>query len=816
MPTSPLYVGIDLGTTNSTAAVFNGETVAPVRNTAGALLTPSVVRIDRRGNVMVGAKARRFAESDPRNAHAEFKRLMGTGHRFTFSAAQTVKSPEELSSLILHSLRSDIEAQTGVAPTRAVISVPALFELPQIQATSEAARLAGYEQIEMIQEPVASALAAGWQREDSGLWLVYDLGGGTFDVSLLETQDGLLRVAAHDGDNFLGGRDFDARVVDWMVTSIQEGGGPKLDRRNPEHLATFRRLRLLAEEAKIELTRSHSASIYCPNLEHEGEPVDVDLELTREELEKLIRPLIERTLDVCQRLVTSKGLTPRDLSRIVLVGGPTVIPSLRQLVDEGLGAPLATDVDPMVVVAQGAALFAAASGLDARPKQTPVRPASGPHLWLQHPAMTSDMTPFVVGKVVDAPSAVDSLILSRDDGAWQSPEQVPDSDGNFATMVSLRPRASNTFEIHARVRGDLVATQPANLTIIHGVALSEPPLSRSIGIALADDRVQVYAERGTPLPLRRTFTHRTVEAVVPGFTDYALRVPIVQGEFPWAHLCRLVGVLEIPSAALEAPLPVDAAIEVTLEVDRGGQLRAQAHVPQLQQVFDQVADLLIAGTTPAELEHTTATAAQRAAELRRRAFAESDIHTITQLADVDRLMAEATSSIDAAHGGDADAAQRARRLLLDVAAILDEAETARAWPELVARVEADRAGALGWIGDTGTPQEQQSAARTCSALDRALAARNASEVERQLRILKHLADSAYFRHPSCWRWEFTALASRVSEATNLPKAQNLVLRGQRALGRGDDKELERIVRELYPLLPPDVRVRQLGHHSGVR
>src|SRR5215510_4711412 len=191
MAETPLYVGIDLGTTNSAAAVFDGERVNVVRNAQGATVTPSVVRLDKQGRVTVGTRARRFLEQDPTNTAAEFKRLMGTGKPIEFPAAATARTPEQLSAEILKALRQDIADQLGVPIERAVISVPA--------------------RVELLQEPIASALAAGWRADDdgSGTWLVFDLGGGTFDASLLETRDGLLRVVGHDGDNFLGGRDFD-------------------------------------------------------------------------------------------------------------------------------------------------------------------------------------------------------------------------------------------------------------------------------------------------------------------------------------------------------------------------------------------------------------------------------------------------------------------------------------------------------------------------------------------------------------------------------------------------------------------------------
>ncbi|MCA9677754.1 MAG: Hsp70 family protein, partial [Myxococcales bacterium] len=232
---NPLYAGFDLGTSNSAAAVFDGEQVTVIRNAQGGTITPSVVRIDRTGRATVGTRARRFLEQDGANTATEFKRLMGTGKTIRFPAAGVDKRPEELAAEVLKALRADLADQLGVAVDRAVISVPALFELPQSAATSDAARLAGFERVELLQEPIASALAAGWRADDDGAgsWLVYDLGGGTFDVSLLETRDGLLRVVGHEGDNFLGGRDFDWAITEHVAARLADGGAPRLERGDP-------------------------------------------------------------------------------------------------------------------------------------------------------------------------------------------------------------------------------------------------------------------------------------------------------------------------------------------------------------------------------------------------------------------------------------------------------------------------------------------------------------------------------------------------------------------------------------------------------
>ena len=293
MSKRPFYLGIDLGTTNSAAAVFDGERITVVRNAQGGLLTPSIVRLDGKGTATVGARAARFLDSDPRNTRSEFKRLMGTATALDFPAAKAGRLPEELAAEVLRSLRNDVKEQLGVLPEQAVISVPALFELPQSSATTKAAQLAGFTRVELIQEPIASALAAGWTAsEGTGYWLVYDLGGGTFDASLLETRDGLLRVVGHDGDNFLGGRDFDWAIVDWAIGELNRQHGLNVSRAEPRYAAAMRKLKLAAEEAKIELTRAETTELFVSELlEHDGAPLDLQLTLGRAQLDLWSRGL---------------------------------------------------------------------------------------------------------------------------------------------------------------------------------------------------------------------------------------------------------------------------------------------------------------------------------------------------------------------------------------------------------------------------------------------------------------------------------------------------------------------------------------------
>ena len=819
MSTAPLYVGIDLGTTNSTAAVFDGEKVTLVRNAQGSPITPSVVRYDGRGNVTVGARARRFLDSDPDNTRSEFKRLMGTAQTIRFAASGLERRPEELAAEVLRSLRADMHDQFGVTPARAVISVPALFELPQSSATSEAARLAGFERVELLQEPIASALAAGWTIEDSaGAWLVYDLGGGTFDVSLLETRDGLLRVVGHDGDNFLGGRDFDWAIVEWALQQAARDG-IKLSRSNPEHAGVLRKVKLAAEEAKIELSRVAEASITVPGLVVDGKPFDLDVALDRTTLERLCAPAVDRSIAVCRRLLQAHGVADGGLTRVVLVGGPSVMPVVRRLVSHALGVPPAEGLDPMTLVAQGASIYAATAGLEARPSA--VEPVRGAKIWLQYPAMSSDLTPHVVGRLVERTGPVNSMPteirLARGDGLWDSPWTAFDEEGAFVVPVSLLPRKPNVFRLEAKnLQGDAVAVDPPTLTIVQGLTISDPPLSRTIGVALASNDVRVYFERGAPLPARRTFTLHTVDSVAKGALGSVIKIPIVQGEYEQAHLCRLVGALEVGGTALKQTLPSGSEVELTIELDRGGRMSARALIPAIGQVFEHVAHLLVPEADPEVLASTVAAIRGRLGELRTDAFRRGARESIDRLGKVEQALEEAGRDIEAARGGDTDAAQKARRALIEVDASIESVELDRRWPELDREAREALIWATAWIQEYGQAHEQSLFQETARAVEKARQSRDALELQRQLRLLRRLGSSAYGRHPDAWKHRFEDAAADVGNATDVARAQALVKEGREALAKGDNEALRRVTQKLWQLLPTAAEDRRKGHDSGVR
>ena len=424
----------------------------------------------------------------------------------------------------------------------------------------------------------------------------------------------------------------------------------------------------------------------------------------------------------------------------------------------------------------------------------------------------------MVGRAVEAPGQkITHVTLERGDGQYRSAEVALDANGYFVLSAELLPRRANLFRLHARTEsGAPIDVRPATITIVQGLTIADPPLSRSIGVALASDRVRTYFERGAPLPARRTFTHQTVEAVAMGVRESVIKIPIVQGEFAAAHLCRVVGALDISGHALTATLPSGSTIEVTLELGRGGELAARAFIPSTNQVFEDVAHLLVPDAPVEALTVLLKELTRRLTAARQIAFRGGQRETLAKLQGLENAIAQAATEIEAGRGGDADAAQKARRSLIEIDATLDGVEALTRWPELLARHQHTLTWSGGWVARYGTPSERTMFDSIAAAAERAAKASEALELERQIELLAQLGNTAYYRDDSSWAHALNNAASRVSEATDLPRAELLAREGRAALESGNQELLRAKVRELWRLLPDDVEDRMLGHNSGVR
>lgn len=351
-------IGIDLGTTNSVVAVMEGGEPVVISNTEGSRLTPSVVGFSKTGERLIGQLAKRQAVSNPARTIVSIKRHMGeTGYKVKIDDKEY--TPQEISAMILQKLKADAEAYLGESVTEAVITCPAYFTDSQRQATKDAGAIAGLNVLRIINEPTASALAYGLDKLKDGKehrFLVYDLGGGTFDVSILNLADGVFEVEASHGNGHLGGDDFDARVMDWIGTTFKAQNGFEL-KRDP---MTNQRLKEAAEKAKIELSNVMSTDINLPfiTMDANGQPVHFDATLTRAMFDKITEDLVKETVEPIDIALKDAGLTVNDIDKVLLVGGSSRIPAVQTLVKEKFGKEPSKSVNPDESVAVGAAVQA--------------------------------------------------------------------------------------------------------------------------------------------------------------------------------------------------------------------------------------------------------------------------------------------------------------------------------------------------------------------------------------------------------------------------------------------------------------------------
>ncbi|MBQ5602171.1 MAG: molecular chaperone DnaK [Clostridia bacterium] len=355
-------IGIDLGTTNSCVAVFEGGEPIVITNPEGARTTPSVVGFSKSGERLVGQVAKRQSITNPDRTVMSIKREMGTNYKVAIDDKNY--TPQEISAMILQKLKSDAEAYLGGPVTQAVITVPAYFSDAQRQATKDAGKIAGLEVLRIINEPTAAALAYGMDKETSQKVMVFDLGGGTFDVSLLDITDGVFEVLATAGNNRLGGDDFDARVIDWIATEfMKENAGIDLRKDKMAH----QRLKEAAEKAKIELSGVATTNINLPFITADATgPKHFDGTLTRAKFDDITKDLVEKTMGPTRQVLSDAGLSVSQVDKVLLVGGSSRIPAVQEAVKNFIGKDPFKGINPDECVAIGAAIQAGVLGGDVK------------------------------------------------------------------------------------------------------------------------------------------------------------------------------------------------------------------------------------------------------------------------------------------------------------------------------------------------------------------------------------------------------------------------------------------------------------------
>lgn len=609
--------GIDLGTTNSAICRMEKGEPKIIKSDIQADTMPSCVSIKKTKSIRVGQGAFNDMVSDKRcatkswskgksNTYVEFKRTMATNTRYHSSFMERDYSSEELSAEVLKTLKSFV---TDEKFSSVVITVPAKFTVIQKTATMEAAKLAGFKRYELLQEPIAAAMAYGLTTDSkNGIWMVFDFGGGTFDTALLKIEDGIMQVFDTEGDNYLGGKNLDYAIVDNIIIPYLIDNFNLSDTiANAEKKEVLRdAMKTYAEEVKNQLSFKEKEDILS-NLgelgeDEDGEEIELGLTLTQEEAFNVMRPYFQKAVDICKNLLQRNHLSGSQIDKLILVGGPTHSPLIRQMLKEQITLNVDTSVDPMTAVATGAALYA--STIDAEVSEEDIEVGTV-NFDIGYESTSVETTEWVSIKLTDKSLLTKTWVeLMRNDKAWSSGKVEMDSTGNVIE-INLLESKPNSFNVMAYdEKGNILPCFPSEFTIIQGTKVKAAPLPYNIGIAIWSDvkkrgvfRMARGLEKNKPVPATGVVNDlKTTCQLRPGIESDILTVPIYQvddfsgAEGRSASLYEYVADVVITGDDIETLIPADSPVDVTLKVDTSEQMTLEVHFPALDITIEKELD----------------------------------------------------------------------------------------------------------------------------------------------------------------------------------------------------------------------------------
>lgn len=732
------YVGIDLGTTNSAICSYDGETVRLHKNPDQADVTPSAIYIDKRGNKYLGRRAYEAAARSPDNAATKFKRMMGTSTPVTLSAVGVTMTPEECSAEILRLCYGYLPEEIRTSPdTATVITVPAAFNQVQKDATLAAAEMAGLGAVALMQEPVAAVMSVMRRRSGDGIFVVFDLGGGTLDIALAESLGGRVNLLAHGGVAMCGGTDIDRAILDHVVKPwLREKFTLPDDLSiNPRYKSLLRMGLRAAEAAKIELSAKETTTINVPDIElgvrdEAGEEIYVDVPLDRKRLDALIVPTINEAIQSARDTLERAGLTPNDVERVVFVGGPTQYKPLRDKVAFELGIAASTDVNPMIAVAEGAAVFAetidwSSQGRARKSARGTVSAGGALNVTFDFIARTPDTKARIVAKL-SADAVGNSWQIDSLDTGWSS-GRAQLSQGAALELPLARP-GQNSFKIFVfDGAGHPLALKQDRITIARTAASVEAiPASHTIGLELREGlsgrpMFHPLVRAGDPLPHKGRIIVKAGETLKAGSSG-ALRFKLWEGDIPDPVTDnRFVGEFAIRGSDFDdGIIAAGADLVCVYEMHESGNIVMEITVPSIGGAFHSGRNFYSRQTALFDFTQAAPLIADQVDQLRGRVGKVEEAVTDRRIDDITRRIDEA--ALKGSLGAEPETAKKAfddlqeakRQLSLlrrdHMAAIrkidLDEAEEcfedqvgAVAKPSEVSTLEAAFRNARGLIAD---------------------------------------------------------------------------------------------------------------------
>lgn len=830
---SVIKIGIDLGTTNSEIAINNGSNVEIIKNALQDEYTPSVFGVDKAGNKVVGRKAydklyKSSSEEEFKNNKAEIKRLMGTGETVHFDRLGSDLTPEEVSAEILKSLKEDATRKyPELQTTAAVITVPAYFSSLQAEATKRAGQIAGFSYVVLLQEPIAAAMAYGFDNAENQNWLVYDLGGGTFDVALISSKDGILNVLGHSGDNFLGGKDFDWKVVDEVIKPaiLEKYKFKGFDRSSDKYRSIFARLKAIAEAAKIELSQYDKVTLEVEDIgkDDDGNEVYISINLARKDFEELIKPQVDKTVDLAKKTLKDSGVPSSSISKIVLVGGPTQIPFIRETLEKEFKLKIDNSIDPLTVVARGACIF----GLSQRVPQEILMDSrdiddSEKKVTLFYESMTSEDEQTVTGKIEELSDAEsDYFIQIQSDSGLYTSSKIKLRNGKFFDTVAIDKGTTNIYWLYLfDDNGNTVPLFPESFSITHGLSVSGAPIPHEIGVVYAkksiDSGFQLtevcdpYFDKNSIPPLNETKSYRTIKKLLKG-KDNNLPIKVYEGDSPNPQNNEVITTLKIDGKELPYDLPENTDIDITINIDESRTVTVDVYIPSIELSLNARADSHAQKINTAELEKELATQRERLKKI------ESSVSP-REYEKLEQTVDELATNVKNANN-DTDDKNKAERDLRELKSTLDKVESEKELPQLKSELDEVLNDAQQFIDALEDENEKTQALEQLKLLknegDKAVRDEDKTMLVRVIEQIRQVAMRALLQNPAVWVWQLNEIKQRQHELINQTDGEYYINKADKAIDDGDIEELQRCVRSLLDLLPEETQEEITSNMAGI-
>lgn len=830
---SVINIGIDLGTTNSAVVVnYSGKTEI-VKNSAGSDYTPSVFGIDKSGNKIVGVKAydrlyKSSSDEELQNNRAEVKRLMGTSETIHFSRIDEDLTPEEVSSEILKSLKEDATRKySDLSTVAAVITIPAHFSSLQAEATKRAGQLAGFKHVILLQEPIAAAMAYGFEKSENENWLVYDLGGGTFDVALISSKDSNLTVLGHSGDNFLGGKDFDLKIIDEVIKTeiLNKYKLTDFDRSSKKYGSIFARLKAVAEAAKIELSQYDKTTIEIEDIgdDEDGNEIYISIILTRQQFEEIIKPHVIKTIELVKNTLKESGISQTSISRIVLVGGPTQIPFIRKSLEDEFKIKVDGSIDPLTVVARGASIF----GLSQRVptdvlNEGRVSLNDEMNATLNYESMTSDEDQTVTGIIEELRDSEDEYFVQiQSDSGFYTSSKIKLRNGKFFDTIAIEKGKTNTYWLYLFDNaGNTVPVFPDSFSVTHGLTVAGAPIPHDIGVVYAkkgfDSGFQMtevcdpFFEKNSIPPLKKTNSYKTVKKLEKG-KENSLPIKVYEGDSSNPANNETITTLQIDGKKLPYDLVEGTEVDITISIDESRTVTVEAYLPSVELTLNARADTYKQAVNVSELEKDLAVQKERLKSIKNNVSQDEynqlentidDLSTNIKNADIDN-----------------DDKNKAERDMRELKTNFDALEQSKEMPQLSSEFEEKIQNAKEVTDELQDGDEKNEVLRELTVLDKE--GRKAIETNDKTMLLRvneqieQLTFRSLFENPSAWVYMLNLIKEKRSELSSQTDANYFIEKADKAIDENDVEELKRCVRSLLDLLPKETQDEINSSMAGI-